>query len=380
MNEIVLIVEDEPIFAEFLTRTLKQFGYLPEIPVSSGEEALEILQTTKIDVVLMDIELEGEMNGIQCAEIITEQIGLPCIYITAFKDSETLEKAIKTEPYGYIVKPMVDEERLDITIKIALSNHKKKQNLQKQAQKLDTIAKYISEDAEKPVKAFKNAPQSISISQSNNPVINDTTFDQEEFFGILNAIGSSDRFHILTLLKDETRNMTEINDKISKSTSTLSHHLHSLMEIGILIGWRHGKFTNYSFNKHTIENFTKNWMEWMNILNFDLDNDHPTGEGTTTDYSVLQNFFDKIDHEDRLDIIKILANTPLTLVDLKNELEKPQSSIYYHVKKLEEGNVLTNITKGKFTEYHLNKKTIYQAFQIWEEWAAEISNFMENIE
>ncbi len=106
----ILIVEDDSIVAEHIKVSLKKMEYGVFGIVSSGEELLKKVKTEQPDLVLMDLMLEGETNGIKAAEQVRELHNIPVIYVTAYTDENILEQAKLTEPYGYIIKPFEDKE------------------------------------------------------------------------------------------------------------------------------------------------------------------------------------------------------------------------------------------------------------------------------
>ncbi len=118
----ILIVEDEIIIAEGLQRKLKKMGYDVPVIVTSGEEAIKTIKENNPDIVLMDIVIHGEMDGIETAEQIHSFFDIPVVYLTAFADEKTLEKAKITEPFGYLIKPFKERE-IQIAIEIALYKH-----------------------------------------------------------------------------------------------------------------------------------------------------------------------------------------------------------------------------------------------------------------
>ncbi len=121
MNDTrILIVEDERIVALDLKSRLESEGYRVEGLAASGEDAVRKAAALEPDLVLMDIRLEGEMDGIDAAGRIHEQFGIPVVFLTAFASDETIERARRTEPYGYLVKPFEDRE-LHATIKVSLT-------------------------------------------------------------------------------------------------------------------------------------------------------------------------------------------------------------------------------------------------------------------
>lgn len=115
----ILIVEDEAIVAKDIQMTLERIGYGIAAIVSFGEEAVEKAGELAPDLVLMDIVLKGEMDGIQAASEIHKHSNVPIIYLTAYSDEITLQKAKLTYPYGYIIKPF-EKNDLKIAIEIAL--------------------------------------------------------------------------------------------------------------------------------------------------------------------------------------------------------------------------------------------------------------------
>jgi CheY-like chemotaxis protein len=118
----VLVVEDENIVALEIKSRLKKLGYIVPSVASTGEEAISRAEAFSPDLVLMDIMLKGNMDGIEAARQIREKMDIPIIYLTAYADGETLERAKVTAPYGYILKPF-EENDLRTSIEIALFNH-----------------------------------------------------------------------------------------------------------------------------------------------------------------------------------------------------------------------------------------------------------------
>jgi len=118
----ILIVEDDAILALDLQRTLLRLDYTVAGPLASGEEALALLSGKPADLVLMDIELAGAMNGIGAAEMIHRNVGIPVVFLTGFSQDPLLELAKIAAPYGYLIKP-VPERELSATLEMALHRH-----------------------------------------------------------------------------------------------------------------------------------------------------------------------------------------------------------------------------------------------------------------
>lgn len=118
----ILIAEDESIIAADLEKLLKKLNYDVVGTEITGEGIISAALEKKPDLILMDIYLEGEINGIEAAQQIKDKIDIPIIYLTAYGDENTIEKAQLTDPFGYILKPF-DEVHLNSAIQIALQKH-----------------------------------------------------------------------------------------------------------------------------------------------------------------------------------------------------------------------------------------------------------------
>ena len=140
----VLIVEDEDIEALDLQQRLTAFGYNTPDIVATGVEAIQKAGETHPDLVLMDIMLPGEIDGVTAAERIRVLFDIPVIYITAYADEGTLLRARATEPYGYIMKPFRERE-LHITIDMALYKHKTQRELKERREWLATTLRSIGD-------------------------------------------------------------------------------------------------------------------------------------------------------------------------------------------------------------------------------------------
>jgi two-component system cell cycle sensor histidine kinase/response regulator CckA len=117
----VFIVEDEAVVAMDLESRLRKLGYEFSGCAASGEEAIRRIEESQPDVVLMDIRLEGELDGIEVAAAI-RRLDIPVVFVTAFSDEGTLQRARMTQPYGYVLKPF-EERELRISIEIAAYRH-----------------------------------------------------------------------------------------------------------------------------------------------------------------------------------------------------------------------------------------------------------------
>ena len=119
----ILVVEDEGIIAEDIRSCLLRLGYGVCAVTAAGAEAIREAEAHSPDLVLMDIVLQGDMDGIEAGQVIRFRFNIPIVYMTAHADDDILERAKVTEPVGYIVKPF-EERALEATISTALYQYK----------------------------------------------------------------------------------------------------------------------------------------------------------------------------------------------------------------------------------------------------------------
>jgi PAS domain S-box-containing protein len=140
----ILVVEDEQIVARDILARLERQGYAVTAVVASGEEAVASVAVVRPDLVLMDIMLQGEMDGIAAAEKIREHYEIPVVYLTAYADERTLQRAKISEPFGYLLKPF-EERELHITIQMALYKHAMEHRMREHQQWLTTTLRSIGD-------------------------------------------------------------------------------------------------------------------------------------------------------------------------------------------------------------------------------------------
>jgi PAS domain S-box-containing protein/putative nucleotidyltransferase with HDIG domain len=140
----VLVVEDESIVSKDIQESLKGLGYTVCGTASAGEEAIKKAESLQPDLVLMDIVLKGDIDGVEAAETIRSRFHIPVIYLTAYSDEHTLNRAKVTEPSGYILKPF-DERELHTTIEVALYRHTMQKKLKESERWFATTLKSIGD-------------------------------------------------------------------------------------------------------------------------------------------------------------------------------------------------------------------------------------------
>ena len=139
-----MVVEDEGVVALQIKEALQSQGYVVPLVVLTGEEAVARVLETEPDLVLMDIQLKGNLSGIEAARRIRQRLDVPIVYLTAYSDSETLEKAQLTEPYGYVLKPF-EEKGLHAIIQMSLLKHRRSRDLRERGWWMSAVAASMME-------------------------------------------------------------------------------------------------------------------------------------------------------------------------------------------------------------------------------------------
>ena len=154
----ILIVEDEPIVALDEKKQVEGFGYkVPDI-VTTGKDAIASIEKVHPDLVLMDINLEGDMDGIEAAAIIRERFDIPVLFITAHSEVDTLQRAKITTPYAYLIKPYREKD-----LKVAIEMAFYKSNVERQLRKYrDHLEELVKERTSKLKKANENLQKEIA--------------------------------------------------------------------------------------------------------------------------------------------------------------------------------------------------------------------------
>lgn len=143
-NVKILVVEDESIVAMDIKHRAEGLGYSVTGITPSGEGAIQKAAETLPDLVLMDIVLKGDMDGVEAAQKIRDSLDIPVVYLTAYSDEKTLKRAKVTEPFGYIIKPFEDRE-LHSAVEVALYKHKMESKLKESEKWLSTTLESIGD-------------------------------------------------------------------------------------------------------------------------------------------------------------------------------------------------------------------------------------------
>jgi len=254
----ILVVEDERLIAEDIKRTLSLLGYGVVGSVASGELAIEHSRDHLPDLVLMDIMLEGKMNGIEAAEVIFNEFGIPIIFLTAYSHDKTLKEATAAEPYGYILKPF-EERELHATIEMAFYKHQMQLDLRENEKKYRDI--------------FENANEAICVIQDEKIIFfNHMT---EKYFGYSAKMLDSMSFADLILPEDkhifDTAYQNIMHDKccsdfISFRIYTAQREIRWLKLNSVLINWEYNPATLNFMNDITEQKLAEEEIKKFKIF------------------------------------------------------------------------------------------------------------------
>jgi signal transduction histidine kinase len=200
----ILVVEDEIIVAEDIAGRLKRMGYAVTATVPSGEEAIAKVAENPPDLVLMDIVLKGDMDGITAAEKIRINTNVPTVFLTAYADEKTLQRAKLTDPFGYIVKPFQQQD-LRVTIEIALHRREIEVKMRQALQ----ISEAARESAEEKARR-QNQYISMVAHELRNPL--NAILLSAELLEIDRTHSDSSKTKTLRLVHSATQKMNQLID------------------------------------------------------------------------------------------------------------------------------------------------------------------------
>ncbi len=227
MSSRILIVEDERITAEDLHDILTELGYTVTAIVSSGAEAIQQAERNPPDLALMDIRIKGDMDGTETARILNDRFDIPVVYLTAHADRETLQRAKRAKPLGYIVKPFQESE-LQASVEIALHKHQQDKLARGRAQHLTDLLSamilgVISVDQSEIVLIFNSSAEKLTGFEESEAVggpvqkvfrLSDTRTGEAIDLPMAQVLGNMTMAEIndkWLISKDGTRNMVAGN-------------------------------------------------------------------------------------------------------------------------------------------------------------------------
>ena len=348
----ILIVEDEFITSKDLKEMLTEMEYEVVNIAATGENAIKYAKKQHPDLILMDIMLKGKMTGIEASKMINTTMDIPIIFLTAYSDKKTFEKAKETEPYSYIVKPITSEHDLRTTIELTLYNHQKKLE---EKQKYHAIINENENKLEKSEQKFNQIKQLLEfdetslLSASSIPQHTPVGLNYEDLFSDpllpkwYNALGNSDRFQMVKYISEKPRKINELEKLLNKARTTVKHHLTTLESLGIIIGKISGKYIHFSLTQD---------------LSFLSD----------PDASTYSDCFDALSNVDRMRVLEFLNKNSSTIPEIEELIQKSQASVSHHLRILETCGLIMIQKKGRSNFYSLEKECLKNMFSFYQRW------------
>ncbi|MDY7008917.1 MAG: EAL domain-containing protein [Cyanobacteriota bacterium] len=268
-NTKILVIEDELIVAENIARNLKKLGYEVVGIVDSGEEAIQTATKKLPNLVLMDIMLQGDMDGIEAAGYIRSQLKIPVVYMTAYADDRTLGRAKLTEPYGYLVKPFKPQS-LKTTIEIALQKYQSEQAVESRyIQQIETVKNQLNKlsDRENPSVLSNRLLLSEKFDRIVSQITNSKTQysgKEQNFIPTIPVICLGiNRFNSIDNLGDDWSNllMANIAERIKKfiSQNSIIARLNT-DELVIILGSLHQKIKITGIIQNILQQFAEPYV------------------------------------------------------------------------------------------------------------------------
>jgi signal transduction histidine kinase len=192
MSIQVVIVEDERLVAQDIAQTLRDEGYIVCAIASDGETAIKKILEFSPNLVLLDIRIKGEIDGIDVAKFVQSYCDIPIVYLSAFSDTETLKRAQLTNPMGYVVKPFRSEQ-LMTTIMIALTTHNSKQDKNQESQIKSKFLSIIKDELRNPLHAILGFSECLK-----EEMLGSVNVEQVEALQVINSSGN----HLLKLINN----------------------------------------------------------------------------------------------------------------------------------------------------------------------------------
>ena len=183
----VLIVEDEALVALEMKSNLESMGYSIAGRADTGQKAIDLAQETQPDVILMDIRLKGEMDGIDAAFTIRERQNIPIIFLTAYAEEEKLKRAKETYPFGYLLKPVQDRD-LRVTIEMALNNARVDAERQKAEQQLRVSNLFLDSIIDQSPNPMLITDKQGNLFRINEACLNLYNISKKEILGKYNLL------------------------------------------------------------------------------------------------------------------------------------------------------------------------------------------------
>jgi len=240
-TEKILVVEDDSVAQLDIQAALERAGYDVAGVVASGEEAIRMADSVNPDLVLMDIRLEGDMDGIEAANEITRRFDIPIIYLTVYADDETLHWAKASGPYGYLLKP-VDHKELKSAIEVGLYKHQMERELKKAKRAAEAANRAktsflatISHELRTPMNGVLGMTELLLLSDLGDPYRENVQLIKDSSMSLLSVLNQIIDY---SKLEASTLKLREMDFRLEDLvTGILSQYKRTAMTKGVVVDY-----------------------------------------------------------------------------------------------------------------------------------------------
>lgn len=235
----IVITEDDQVTALFLQKITEQIGHHVIGVAHNGNQAIELVEENKVDVVLMDIGLQGDKDGISTSEIIIQKQKVPVIYITGTSDRKVMDRALASHPYGYIPKP-INQDILQTVIALAVQRHTLEENLVHSQHQLQLLNNQLEQKVVERTKDLISANRKLENALAKERELNEmksriVTIISHEIKTPLTGIKSSaDLIQMHVENRSPIEKILKHTTSIHKSVDSLTHIVNETLQIGKL--------------------------------------------------------------------------------------------------------------------------------------------------
>lgn len=270
----IMVVEDEGITAMRIRESLEEMGHTVTSTEFSGEDAIKKAAMDRPDLVLMDIVLDGKMDGIEAAEQLYSSLNIPVVYLTAHSDEKIWKRIKESGPFGYIIKPFDDRE-LRITVEIAFFKHEMEQRLKESRDRLEEKVRERTAELESTIKLLQEAEKKLRIharelEESNTTLkvlLKQRERDQKEFEkNILSNLK-----HLVMPYMEKLKKNREMSDELVYLNIIESNLKEIVSPFSAKLSFQHMDFTPREIMIANLIKDGKQDKEIIEILNISLD-------------------------------------------------------------------------------------------------------------
>ena len=395
MKGRILVVEDEMITAEDIRTTLIDVDFEVVGVVDRGEDAIKAAKQFQPDLILMDIHLKGEMTGIEAAEFIFTNYHIPIIFLTAYADRPTVDKAGSAEPYGYIIKPFNHDEIFNL--EFAIQKHRENAQLMEHEENYMALMEYSAVAMaiiHKGFISFINVEFANFFGKKPSELMNHMLQSvllasrAKEFKGLIENLEQHKpirhlRISLQNMVPKEGAPAEEVKKTVWLEINTKDCIIDGKLSM-LVMATDITERVEYEVNlKKRIQNL-KEQMILPGEKDGAENKEAHSSESLVNDNDnlrlQLKEFLELIGSPDRLRILESLKHGERSLVDLEYMLEKKSASLYHHTRKLEKAGLLKQRKQGKTVFYSISQEKMKNFRKVWALWLTSINNWYAKFE